>query len=209
VTAGRFISLEGGEGTGKSTQAKALAGILEENGYVVRLTREPGGTPGAEIIRELLLSGTEEKWDMRAEALLFAAARAEHCAKLIRPALDRGEWVICDRFIDSSRAYQSVTGQLSDADILDLHRVGTRNLMPDRTFILDLPETVAAERAAARDGGTSDRIGGRDTAYHRAVMANFRRLSQEDPGRVRLIDASENIEAITGKLFRNVADLMS
>jgi dTMP kinase len=137
VTQGRFISLEGGEGTGKSTQAFALATALETNGYVVRSTREPGGTPGAEIIRELLLTGGEEKWNMRTEALLFAAARAEHCAKLIRPALARGEWVICDRFIDSSRAYQSVNGELGDAEIMELHKVGSNGLMPDRTFILD------------------------------------------------------------------------
>ena len=159
---GRFISLEGGEGTGKSTQAKALGTELEAKGFTVHLTREPGGTTGAETIRELLLSGPEDRWNMRAEALLFAAARAEHCAKLIKPAVESGDWVISDRFLDSSRAYQSVSGVLSDADILELHRLGSENLQPDLTFVLDLPEEVATKRAEARDRGDSDRIGGRD-----------------------------------------------
>ncbi|AMO71805.1 dTMP kinase [Sphingorhabdus sp. M41] len=209
MTQGRLISLEGGEGTGKSTQAKALANALEINGHKVWLTREPGGTPGAETIRELLLTGSEEKWNIRTEALLFAAARAEHCAKLIRPALSRGEWVITDRFIDSSRAYQSVNGQLDDAEIKDLHRVGSNNLMPDRTFILDLPEAVASRRAAARDRGDSDRIGGRDSAYHQAVMAKFRQFAVDEPDRVRLVDASQTAEAITEMLLQNLSDLMS
>ena len=209
MTNGRFISLEGGEGTGKSTQAKALAAALEARGLMVHLTREPGGTPGAEIIRELLLSGTEEKWNMRTEAMLFAAARAEHCAKLIRPALQRGEWVVCDRYIDSSRAYQSVDGKLSDAEIMQLHNVGSAGLMPDRTFVLDLPEEVASKRASARDRGDSDRIGGRDSSYHQAVMANFRRFAKEDPARMRLVDASQSTENITKFLLDNLGDLTS
>ncbi|MEO9600919.1 dTMP kinase [Parasphingorhabdus sp.] len=209
MTRGRFISLEGGEGTGKSTQAKALADALEIRGFKVHVTREPGGTPGAETIRDLLLSGSDEKWDMRTEAVLFAAARAEHCAKLIRPALARGEWVISDRFIDSSRAYQSVNGELSDDEIMDLHRVGSNNLMPDRTFILDLPEAVASKRAAARDRGTSDRIGGRDSDYHQAVMANFRQFANDEPERVHLIDASDVAERITENLVTKLGDLMS
>lgn len=209
MTRGRFISLEGGEGTGKSTQATALAKILEEKGYAVRLTREPGGTAGAEIIRELLLTGGEDKWDVRTEALLFAAARAEHCAKLIRPALARGEWVICDRFIDSSRAYQSVTGDLTDAEIMALHKLGSNDLMPDRTFILDLPEEVASRRASARDRGDSDRIGSRNSDYHQAVMANFRQFAANEPNRIRLIDASLSAEHITAILLENLGDLMS
>lgn len=209
MTAGRFITLEGGEGTGKSTQATALANALERRGYSVRLTREPGGTPGAEIIRELLLTGGEDKWHIRTEALLFAAARAEHCAKLIEPALSRGEWVVCDRFIDSSRAYQSVNGELSDTEILELHRIGSNYLMPDRTFVLDLPAAVASRRATARDRGDSDRIGGRDSDYHQAVMTNFRQFAAEEPNRIRLVDASRSAEAITAMLLQNLDDLMS
>jgi dTMP kinase len=146
---------------------------------------------------------------MRTEALLFAAARAEHCAKLIRPALARGEWVICDRFIDSSRAYQSVNGELGDAEIMELHKVGSNGLMPDRTFILDLPEAVASRRAVARDRGGSDRIGGRDSNYHQAVMANFRMFAAAEPERVRLVDASQSMEVITDMLLQNLGDLMS
>jgi dTMP kinase len=205
---GRFISLEGGEGTGKSTQAKALATALEGRGLKVHLTREPGGTPGAEVIRELLLSGHDEKWNMRTEALLFAAARSEHCGSLIRPALERGEWVISDRFVDSSRAYQSVSGLLSDEDIMALHSVGSENLMPDRTFILDLPEEVAARRADARDRGDSDRIGGRDSDYHRSVMAKFRQYADEEPDRVKLVDASQSPEDVTANLLQNLTDLI-
>ncbi|ATW04700.1 dTMP kinase [Sphingorhabdus sp. YGSMI21] len=209
MTQGRFITLEGGEGTGKSTQARALAEALEKNGFKALLTREPGGTPGAETIRELLLTGAEEKWNIRTEALLFAAARAEHCTKLIRPALARGDWVICDRFIDSSRAYQSVCGEISDAEIMDLHRIGSENLMPDRTFVLDLPEAVASKRADARDRGDSDRIGGRDSRYHRAVMANFRKFAADEPERIALVDASQSVEAITEALMINLDGMMA
>ena len=208
VNRGYFISLEGGEGTGKSTQSKALKIKLEAKGLKVHLTREPGGTLGAETIRELLLSGTDGKWSMRTEAMLFAAARADHCAKLIVPVLESGTWVISDRFIDSSRAYQTVSGELNDNDIMAAHQVGSQNLMPDRTFILDLPEEVAARRAAARDRGDSDRIGGRDSSYHQAVMANFRRYTVEQPDRVKLINASHSVEVITENLLSNLADLI-
>ncbi|WP_339690730.1 dTMP kinase [uncultured Parasphingorhabdus sp.] len=205
---GRFISLEGGEGAGKSTQAKALAFALEAKGYTVTVTREPGGTASAEIIRGLLLNGAEEKWNIRTEALLFAASRAEHCAKLIRPALARGEWVVSDRFIDSNRAYQSVNGELTDDEILDLHRVGSENLMPDRTFILDVPEEVSAKRAAARDRGGSDRIGRRNSEYHRAVMEKFRNFAVNEPERIRLINASQAPDIVTGSLVESLSDLM-
>ena len=205
---GRFISLEGGEGTGKSTQAIALGKALEKRHIRVHITREPGGTTGAETIRNLLLTGQDDRWDMRTEALLFAAARAEHCAKLIKPALESGDWVISDRFLDSSRAYQSVSGVLSDMDILDLHRIGSNNLLPDRTFILDLPEETASKRAEARDRGDSDRIGGRDSNYHRAVMTNFRHYAEAEPDRVRIIDASATPEEITAKLLNNLEDLL-
>ncbi len=205
---GRFISLEGGEGAGKSTQARELAFALEAKGYTVTMTREPGGTASAEIIRGLLLNGAEEKWHIRTEALLFAASRAEHCAKLIRPALARGEWVISDRFIDSNRAYQSVNGELTDDDILDLHRVGSDNLLPDRTFVLDVPEEVSTKRAAARDRGDSDRIGRRSTTYHQTVMAKFRKFAADDPKRIRLIDASQAPNIVTEALMGSLCDLL-
>ena len=125
---GRFIAFEGGEGAGKSTQSRLLAETLREHGLEVVTTREPGGTPGAEAIRQLLLDAEGEGWNARAEALLFAAARADHVARLIRPALERGAWVVCDRFLDSSRAYQGGGGGLDDADILALHRIGSEGL---------------------------------------------------------------------------------
>ena len=125
MTRGRFIAFEGGEGAGKSTQAKLLAEALRERGIEVLLTREPGGTPGAEAIRELLLHPPGEGWAPAAEALLFAAARSDHVERAIDPALERGAWVVCDRFVDSSRAYQGGGGGLSDADVLALHQVGS------------------------------------------------------------------------------------
>ncbi|MEL6874327.1 MAG: dTMP kinase [Pseudomonadota bacterium] len=208
TSTGRFISLEGGEGTGKSTQARAIVRSLESRGLTVHLTREPGGTPGAETIRELLLTGQDEKWSMRTEALLFAAARAEHCHSLIRPALEKGEWVVSDRFLDSSRAYQSVSGELTDSDIMTLHNVGSKGLLPDRTFVLDIPEEVASRRANARDRGESDRIGGRDAGYHLQVMNNFRQYAVDEPDRVRLIDASGLPEAVTDTILENLSDLL-
>ena len=140
--------------------------------------------------------------------MLFAASRAEHCAKLIRPALARGEWVISDRFVDSNRAYQTVNGQLTDEDILDLHHVGSGNLMPDRTFVLDVPEDVSSKRAAARDRGGSDRIGRRNSEYHRTVMANFRKLAETETDRIRLINGSQDPESVTKAMIENLADLM-
>ena len=135
---GRFISIEGGEGVGKSTQIAALAAFIEQKGFEVVLTREPGGTEGAETIRQLVLGGSAERWLPRAEALLFAAARSDHVERLIEPALARGKWVISDRFIDSSRAYQGAGAGLSDADIMALHHIGSRGMLPDRTLVLRL-----------------------------------------------------------------------
>ncbi|WP_077146435.1 dTMP kinase, partial [Sphingopyxis sp. KK2] len=135
---GRFITLEGGEGVGKSTQLRALAAALAARGLDIVTTREPGGSPGAEAIRTLLMEGSDDRWNARSEALLFAAARADHVARLIRPALERGAWVLCDRFVDSSRAYQGAGGGLTDADILTLHRIGSEGLLPDRSFLLAL-----------------------------------------------------------------------
>ena len=203
----RFISLEGGEGVGKSTQARRLAEALRGAGREVVLTREPGGSAGAEAIRMLLLEGAGDRWSARAEALLFAAARADHVLRTIRPALERGAWVICDRFLDSSRAYQGVAGGLGDAAIGDLHVFGSQGFLPDRTLVLDLPDREAAARAEARDAGAPDRIGARDAGFHRAVVDAFRRFAAEEPARVRLVDASGAEEAVTARLLAAIADL--
>lgn len=185
---GRFIALEGGEGAGKSTQARMLAEALRARGHDVIVTREPGGTPGAEAIRTLLLSTEGEGWGPRAEALLFAAARADHVERLIRPAIARGQWVICDRFIDSSRAYQGGAGGLSDADILMLHRVGSKGFLPDLTVLIAVSPEIAAQRLAQRDGDSADRIGGRGAEYHARVAASFARMAAAEPQRFARID---------------------
>lgn len=205
---GRFITLEGGEGVGKSTQAQCLADALRQRGVDVVSTREPGGSVGAEAIRALLLEGSGDRWTAGAEALLFAAARADHIARTIKPALDAGKWVICDRFLDSSRAYQGAAGALGDPAILELHRIGSQAFMPDRTLILDLPDGEAAARADARDGGIADRIGGRGADFHRKVVTAFRSFAVEESARVRLVDASGAKDIVTERLVSALADLL-
>lgn len=208
MNGGRFITLEGGEGVGKTTQIRALVTAFEARGLNVLVTREPGGSPGAETIRRLLLTGEPDRWEAPAEALLFAAARADHVARTIRPALDAGQWVLCDRFVDSSRAYQSGASGLADADILTLHRIGSGGQLPDRTLILYLAPEEAAKRTAARDAEGADRIGGRDAAFHRRVAESFRRIAGKEPDRCRLIDAGGAPEAVTARLLTALADLL-
>lgn len=208
MTKGRFLSVEGGEGVGKSTQIVALADALRRAGKDVVLTREPGGTEGAEIIRQLLLGGSAERWLPRAEALLFAAARSDHVERLIKPALEVGKWVISDRFLDSSRAYQGGGSGLSDDDILTLHAVGSAGFLPDRTLVLALDPAEAARRALLRDANRPDRIGGRDAQYHAQVDAAFRRFAAQDPDRVRIVDASGTAAEVTARLIDQVADIM-
>jgi dTMP kinase len=188
VGRGRLIAFEGGEGAGKSTQARLLAESLERHGIACLLTREPGGTAGAEAIRELLLHRELPRWGARAEALLFAAARADHVERVIAPALASGRWVVTDRFVDSSRAYQGEAGELGDQAVLDLHRIGSGGLLPDGTVLLTVaPEAVAA-RLRRRDGATADRIGGRDQAFHARVAAGFARIARAEPDRFLTID---------------------
>lgn len=190
MTRGRFIAFEGGEGAGKSTQARLLAQALQSRGITAVVTREPGGTTGAEAIRALLLGTDGEGWNARAEALLFAAARSDHVERLIRPALERGDWVICDRFVDSSRAYQGGGGGLSDADVLELHRIGSQGLLPDLTVLIEVSPETAARRLAVRDGDTADRIGGRGAEYHTAVAAAFAKFAEAEPQRFARINGN-------------------
>jgi dTMP kinase len=192
MTRGRFIAFEGGEGAGKSTQARMLAAALEACGITCVVTREPGGTPGAEAIRQLLLGLDGEGWHPRAEALLFAAARSDHVERLIRPALEAGTWVICDRFVDSSRAYQGGAGGLSDSDVLALHRVGSEGLLPDLTLLIEVSPETATQRTRVRDGEGADRIGGRDAAYHARVAAAFSRFADAEPARFARIDGNHD-----------------
>lgn len=209
MIAGRFIALEGGEGVGKSTQARLLAQDLRARGFDVVITREPGGTAGAEAIRSLLLTTEGEGWGARAEALLFAAARADHVEKLIRPALARGAWVICDRYVDSSRAYQGGGGGLSDADVLTLHAIGSEGLLPDRTLLLTIDPAVSAQRLALRDGDSADRIGGRDARYHAGVAAAFLRFAAEEPQRFAVINAQGTPDEVARRTFAAIADLIA
>ena len=203
---GKFISLEGGEGVGKSTQVRALAETLRARGLDVIETREPGGSEGAEKIRELLLGGADERWAAPAEALLFAAARADHVHRTIRPALEAGQWVLSDRFVDSSLAYQGGAGGLGIEAVREINAFGISDCFPDRTLVLVLDE--GAERARARDTDGSDRIGGRSGDYHHKVNLAFRLIAAEEPDRVRLVDASGEPEAVTRRLIDAVEDLL-
>ncbi len=205
---GRFISLEGGEGAGKSTQLMRLAASLRERGIDVVETREPGGSAGGEAIRALLLQGEEDRWTPGAEALLFAAARADQVAKLIKPALAEGKWVLSDRFLDSSIAYQGGAGGVGAEAIRQLHQIGSGGFLPDRTLLLELPAQAAAERASRRDGGAGDRIGSRDGKYHGQVAAAFRAIAAEEPDRFCIIDASGPPEAVTNAMLRALRDLL-
>ncbi|MBE5072850.1 dTMP kinase [Erythrobacteraceae bacterium E2-1 Yellow Sea] len=208
MTHGRFIALEGGEGAGKSTQARLLGAALEQRGITADLTREPGGTPGAEAIRQLLLDPPGEGWGAEAEALLFAAARSDHVARRILPALEAGTWVISDRFLDSSRAYQGGAGGLGDKAICDLHQFGSDGLRPDLTILLEADEDAVARRLAERDGGATDAIGGRDAAYHRAVADAFRSFAIADPAGFAVIDGSGDPDQVHSRIMAAITPLL-
>ncbi|WP_108790665.1 dTMP kinase [Erythrobacter sp. Alg231-14] len=205
---GRFIAFEGGEGTGKSTQSQLLAGALRTLGKQVEVTREPGGTKGAEAIRELLLHPPGEGWNAQSEALLFAAARADHVARRIRPAIDNGVWVVCDRFVDSSRAYQGVAGGLGDDAITGLHAFGSHGLRPDCTLLLEVDEDRLAQRLAARDGEDSDAIGGRSIDYHRAVAAGFRSLAEADPDGFHIVDGTGTPDDVHARVMKLIGPMV-
>jgi dTMP kinase len=202
---GRFISLEGGEGVGKSTQVRALADALRSRSIDVLITREPGGSEGAEKIRELLLTGSDDRWSPETEALLFAAARADHVVKTIAPAVQAGKWVLSDRFVDSSLAYQGRAGGLGIEAVRAINAFGIGENFPDRTLVLTLDE--GGERARARDTEGSDRIGGRSDDYHRKVDA-FHIIAAEEPDRVKMIDASGTPEQVTQRLLDALQDLL-
>ena len=205
---GRFISLEGGEGAGKSTQLKRLAAALRARGLEVVETREPGGSEGAEMIRRLLLEGPEERWTAEAEALLFAAARADHVARTIRPAVERGAWVLSDRFLDSSLAYQGGALGLGIERVRALHAFGSGGYLPDRTLLFELPPGEVASRLRVRDAAGADRIGGRDEAFHAKVAAAFQALAEEEPDRFRRVDASGGPDEVTGRAMAALEDLL-
>ena len=208
VTPGKFIAFEGGEGTGKSTQTRLLAEALNSMGYKVQTTREPGGTPGAEAIRSLLLHPPGNDWGAQAEALLFAAARADHVAQLITPAVKFGTWVITDRFVDSSRAYQGGAGGLGDEAITALHDFGSKGIRPDCTILLEVDEARLLKRLSERDGEISDAIGGRSAEYHRAVAERFRVLAEADPEGFRIVDGTGTPEQVHQRVMTAIDHLV-
>lgn len=203
---GVFIALEGGEGTGKSTQSRLLVEALEERGIEAEATREPGGTPGAEAIRELLLSPPGNGWGARAEALLFAAARADHVEKRIRPALAEGRWVICDRFLDSNRAYQGGAGGIGDEAVRALHSIGSEGLRPDLAILIKVSPGAVAERLSARDGDVDDAIGGRGGEYHTSVVQAFARIAADDPEGFAIIDGDSSPDDVHQRILKTLSD---
>jgi dTMP kinase len=187
---GRFITLEGGEGAGKSVQARRLAARLGEAGLTVVLTREPGGSPGAEALREIILSGGAARYGAVGEAILFSAARIDHIDATIAPALKRGEWVVSDRFLDSTRAYQGAAGRLDPALVASLERVAVGACRPDLTLVLDLPAAEGLARAKARRGeAAADRFEGEGLAFHETLRRAFLAIVEAEPARCVLIDA--------------------
>jgi len=199
---GRFITFEGGEGTGKSTQAALLAERLRAYGLGVVLTREPGGSPGAEAIRHVLLSGAAQPLGSHAEAILFAAARDDHLRQLIRPALGSGRWVICDRFADSTRVYQGALGNVDPRVIKSLERVTVGDTRPDITFILDIAPELGLKRAAARRGGNSvDRFEAEDLEFHGKLREAYRELAERDADRCVVIAADQDIPSVANAIW--------
>jgi dTMP kinase len=187
-TRGRFIAIEGGEGAGKTTQAGLLAAALGRAGISVQTTREPGGSPGAEVIRRLLLEGETDRWNAVSEALLLVAARRDHILGLIAPALTQGVWVVSDRFADSTLAYQGYGKGVALEDLAILHRLALGDFAPDLTLILDLPVEFGLARAAARSA--SDRFERLDREFHERVRHGFLQIAAANPRRCALIDAA-------------------
>ena len=199
---GEFITFEGGEGTGKSTQAAMLALRLEALGIGVLLTREPGGSPGAEIIRHVLLSGAAQPLGPDAEAMLFAAARNDHVECAIRPALDAGKWVICDRFADSTRVYQGTLGKVDPRLIKSLERVAIGDLAPRLTFILDLPVEAGLARRKQRAGDAKpDRFEAEDLEFHEKLRQAYLALAEREPRRCVVIDAGRGKEEVAKQIW--------
>lgn len=207
---GRFITFEGGEGVGKSTQIWRLADALRERGHRVMVTREPGGSPGAEAIRHVLLSGAAEAFGPRMEALLFAAARSDHVEQVIRPAVARGEIVLCDRFLDSTRVYQGVTGDLHPEFVASLERVAVNGMVPDLTIILDLDPAEGMRRALKRRGDAiPDRFEKEALEVHERRRRAYLDIAEREPARCVVIDASQEPPAIARAVLAAVSERLS
>jgi dTMP kinase len=204
---GRFITFEGGEGSGKSTHAAMLAHKLRSLGIGVVLTREPGGSTGAEVIRHVLLSGAAKPFGPDAEAILFAAARNDHVRATIEPALARGNWVVCDRFVDSSRIYQGMVGKADTRLLRCLERVTIGNLKPDLTFVLDVPADVGFARAQQRRGdAAADRFEGESFEFYERLRKAYLLLAASEPERCVLIEVLEPRSVVAERIWKAVAE---
>jgi dTMP kinase len=204
---GRFVSFEGGEGSGKSTQIKILAERLAGLKLQTIVTREPGGSPGAEIIRHLVLSGMGKLLGPDAETLLFAAARDDHARTVIEPALKQGPWVLSDRFSDSTRVYQGALGQVAPGILNAMQRVTIGDLKPDLTVILDVPVEVGLKRAAARRGAAAaDRFESEDISFHQQLRDAYREIAKNEPERCVLIDATEEQAKVAANIWSALRD---
>ena len=207
---GRFITFEGGEGSGKSTQIKTLAQRLDAAKLRAIVTREPGGSPGAEIIRHLVLSGMGKLLGAEAETLLFAAARDDHVRTVIQPALNQGIWVLCDRFSDSTRVYQGRLGKVSSELLNAMERVTIGDLKPDLTVILDVPVEIGMARAASRRGsGAPDRFEAEDVRFHQELRDAYRQIAATEPQRCVLIDATDNADTVAANVWSAVRERFS
>ena len=203
MSRGRFITIEGGEGTGKSTHAKLLCDALRAEGLAVVCTREPGGSPGAEEIRRLLVSGEPNRWDAMTEALLFCAARRDHLVKTVQPALARGEWVVSDRFADSTAAYQGFAQGLGQDVVERLHEMVAGGCVPDLTVILDVPADIGLARARSRGGGRYESM---DTSFHEKLREGFLAIARREPGRCVVIDARPETDAVQAAVLAAVRE---
>tara|TARA_R110002012_G_scaffold77840_4_gene198360 strand:+ start:33125 stop:33805 length:681 start_codon:yes stop_codon:yes gene_type:complete len=207
---GLFITFEGGEGVGKSTQIHRLADVLRRRGHDVLVTREPGGSLGAEAVRHVLLSGAAEEFGVRMEAMLFAAARSDHIEQVIRPAVAEGTIVLCDRFMDSSRVYQGITGNLEPQFIQNLERIAVNGMIPDLTLVLDLPASVGLGRAKAREGkdAAPDRFEKEEVSTHEKRREAFLDLTRTEPERCKLIDATQAEDLVALAILAEVDSLL-
>lgn len=196
MVAGRFITLEGGEGAGKSTQVRALVSSMQAAGMVVMATREPGGSPGGEAIRKLVVSGDVDQWEPTTESLLFMAARYDHLATKITPALARGEWVLCDRFYDSTYVYQGIAKHVGGAWLDQLYAHLFANTAPDLTLLLDLPPEVGLARADKRGNVAESRFEQMGLAFHTTLREGFLALAKENPARIQTIDATGDTKTV-------------
>ena len=205
MTRGRFITFEGGEGAGKSTQLKRLVERLRDAGLEVTATREPGGSPGAEAIRELVLNGPADRWSALTETLLMYAARRDHVERVIAPALARGAWVVCDRFADSTRAYQGAAGGVDPALIAALETHILETTRPDLTLIFDMPVSVGLERAHAR-AGADMRFESKGQAFHERLREGFLAIARDEPARCAVIDAAGSPDEVAARVWAAVQE---